>query len=275
VDAVIARMVEQAQMVWPTDDRVTAVGVSAPGPIDPFAGVITAPPNLKGWHDVPLQRRLEEKLGTKVYLGNDANVAVLAEAELGAARGYTHVVFLTISTGVGGGVLIDNRMLLGAQGFAAELGHIMLVVDGDRVSTLEKEASGTGLARQAAAALEKGTHSIILDMAEGNLNAVTGKMVGKAAAAGDKLARQIVERAGWIIGLGITTFLHSFNPQIIVIGGGVAIGTWDMLLPPMWDAIKKNAMDSSYWEQLKIVQPALGENVSLYGAAALAMRKGT
>lgn len=275
VDAVIARMVEQAQIVWPTDVRVTAVGVSAPGPIDPFAGVITAPPNLKGWHDVPLQRRLEEKLGTKVYLGNDANVAVLAETELGAARGYTHVVFLTISTGIGGGVLIDNRMLLGAQGLAAELGHIMLVLDDNRASTLEREASGTALARQAAVALEKGEKSIILDLAEGDINAVTGKMVGKAAAAGDKLAQRIVERAGWIIGLGVTTFLHSFNPQIIVIGGAVAMGNWDMLMPPLWEVIKKHAMDTSYWEQLKIVQPALGENVSLYGAAALAMRKGT
>ena len=273
-DAVIGRMVEQARAVWPTDRRVAGVGVSAPGPIDPFAGVITAPPNLKGWHNVDLRKRLEAELGTKVYVGNDANLAALAETEMGAAKGCKHVIFLTISTGVGGGVIIDGKMLLGLKGYGAELGHILMITETDHVSSLEKETSGTALARQAVAALEAGEDSIIRDMAEGNLDMVDARMVGQAAQSGDKLGRRLIIRAGRMIGLGIVTFLHTFNPQIVVIGGSVALHNWDLLTPPLWEAVKKHALDASYWEALKIVQPALGENVSLIGAATVALRQG-
>jgi glucokinase len=272
-EAVIGRIVEQAQAVWPTDARVAGIGVSAPGPVDPGAGLLTTPPNLKGWYNVPLARLLEEKLGAKTYLGNDANVAALAEHAMGAAKGYKHAVYLTVSTGIGGGVIIEDRLFVGVRGLASELGHVPILVDGERVSTLEKEASGTAIGRQAQAALERGEGSILLQMAE-SVEAVDSKLVGQAAKAGDKLALRLVKRAGWVLGLGIVGILHSFNPEIVVIGGGVAKGMWDLITPPLWEAVRAHCIGAAYWEALKIVPPAFGEDVCLVGSGVLALRKG-
>jgi glucokinase len=279
-DAVIGRMVDMARQVWPTNgDVVAGVGVSAPGPVDIQSGIITAPPNLYGWHNVPLKARLESALNVPVYLGNDANLAALAEYQMGAGRGYRHLIYITVSTGVGAGVISDEHLIVGARGFGAECGHLILVLNEggtDRVSSLEKEAAGPALARQAVAAMQAGEMSSILQLA-GSYEAVEGKHVVMAAQAGDALGLRIVRRAGWILGLGIINLLHTFNPEIVVIGGGVAQGAGELLFDPMWETIRRPnyaVLDSSYWEDLKIVGPALGEDVSLIGAAALALRKG-
>ncbi|MBO9309458.1 MAG: ROK family protein, partial [Chloroflexi bacterium] len=171
VEAVIERLVAQARAVWAKEgERVVAVGVSAPGPIDLKTGVITRPPNLAGWHNVPLRRRLEEALGVPVYLGNDANLAALAEYERGAGRGFQHVIYLTISTGVGAGIIVDGVPIVGWRGFGAEGGHLaMLVYECGqlRATTLEREVQGSAIARQAQVAIVGGRQSAILDLAGG------------------------------------------------------------------------------------------------------------
>jgi glucokinase len=135
-DAVINRMIEQVKIVWPTDGaRVAGVGISAPGPINPRTGVIVSPPNLKGWHNIPLRHMFQDRLGVETHLGNDANLAALAEAKMGAARGYQDIVFLTISTGIGSGVISDGVLLIGTKGLGAECGHLMIVVESDRASS--------------------------------------------------------------------------------------------------------------------------------------------
>lgn len=276
-EAVINRMVEQAKRVWPAPDAdvtVRAIGVSAPGPIDPIAGVITTPPNLAGWHNVPLGSVLEDRLGARVYLGNDANLAALAEYEMGAGRGRRHMIYLTISTGIGSGVIVDGQLLLGSRGLASECGHLMMVVDGGRVASLEREAAGPAIARQTVAALQSGEQSAISEMVGGDLSQVTAREVGQAAKAGDALGRRLIHRAGWMIGLGIVGMLHAFNPEIIVIGGGVAKGTGELLFTPMWEAIREHALDASFWRDLEIVPAVLGEDVCLIGAGALALRGG-
>lgn len=273
-DAVIERMVEQARAVWPEDQRVTAVGVSAPGPIDLRSGIITAPPNLKGWYNVPLVEILAEKLGTQIYLGNDANLAALAESSSGAARGTKDSIYITISTGVGVGFISNGHLITGSRGYGGEGGHIIMVADEQRVSTLEKEAAGPAIARHAAAAMDAGENTLLRELSEDNAGIVTAKMVGDAARAGDKVSRRIIERAGEMMGLGIVTFLHIFNPEIVVIGGGVAEGQWEILYPPMLAAVQKYSIDRSYWEDLQIKKAELGENVCLYGAGALAYRHG-
>ncbi len=275
LEAVIKRMIEQVKIVWPNDGtRVAGVGISAPGPVNPRTGVLVRPPNLHGWHNVPLEAIFRERLGVEIYLGNDANLAALAEATRGAARGYRDIVFLTISTGIGGGVITDGKLLIGTNGLGGECGHLIVVTEEDRVSTLEKEAAGPAIARQARAAIEKGEQSQILALAHGSLDAINAAMVGKAALAGDPLAVRLIERAGRMIGLGIVSLLHAFNPQIVVLGGGVAEGTWELLYKPMFPAIQQHALDRAYWEDLKITQATLGENVSLIGAAALAINPG-
>src|SRR5436190_13944783 len=154
-DAVIGRIFAQAEAVWPKDrSRVLGVGVSAPGPVNPKTGILVKPPNLNGWHNVPLRDLCHGRFGVETYLGNDANVAALAEAEMGAAKGYQDVLFLTISTGIGGGIISSGKMIVGAEGLGAECGHVILVVEEDRVSSLEKEAAGPAIAKQAQAAIE-------------------------------------------------------------------------------------------------------------------------
>lgn len=278
VDAVIGRMVSQARGVWAeADQEVVAVGVSAPGPVDIRSGILTRPPNLKGWHNVALKRRLQDALGVPVFLGNDANLAALAEYQRGAGKGYDHVVYITVSTGIGVGVISDGNMIVGVRGFGAEGGHLPLVIQEcgrERVTTVEKEAQGGAIANQARAILAGGEESDILAMAGGDLMNVQTRHVVEAARQSDQVGLRVITRAGKIIGLCVVSLLHLFNPEIVIIGGGVAEGAGDLLLTPVWQAIRENVLDESYYDELKIVPPLLGEDVSLVGAATLALRGG-
>ncbi len=273
-DKTLARMQDLVRSILPSDpnDHIAGIGISAPGPSNPKTGVLVAPPNLPGWHNVPLVDVLQKEFGYSTFLGNDANVAALAETARGAARGYRHVIFITISTGIGSGIISDGRLLLGKDGLAAEAGHMVLVI-GDKVTTLEKEAAGPALARRSRQLIEQGSKSMISELVNGDLSKVSGSTVGKAANEGDALALGVVKRAGWIVGLGLVSLLHLFNPEIVVIGGGVS-ALKDLLFPPMQEAIEKYCIDSAYWKDLKIKEAELGENVSLVGAAALVVTRG-
>ncbi len=271
---VIERMVKLTKSVWPTGGaQVAAVGVSAPGPIDTKRDVITTPPNLPGWHDVRLRQILSDRLGVPVYLGNDANLAALAEYEMGAGRGYQNVIYLTISTGIGSGVIIEGRPLLGSRGMGAECGHIMVVEESEPIR-LEEVAAGPAIAEYTVRALKRGEKSAILDMVNGDLEKVEAKTVGEAANAGDPLAVRMIARAGRLIGLGVVSLLHIFNPEIVIIGGSVAEGTRDLLFNPIWEMVRKYRLDPAYLDGLQIVLPKLGGDVSVIGAAAIARRKG-
>jgi glucokinase len=261
-----------AQVVPDDPDQVAGIGISAPGPLNPETGVIVAPPNLPGWTNVPLGDILKDAFHTPVYVGNDANVAALAEVSLGAAQGYQHAIYITISTGIGSGIIANDRLLLGKQGLAAEFGHIVIWVD-DHVGTLETEAAGPDMALQAANRITDGEPSIMRDMVAGKLNIIDGKIVGDAALQGDALALDIVTRSGRLIGMGIVNLLHLFNPEIIVIGGGVST-MGSILFDPMNEAIRQHAIAPDYWQDLIITAPALGEDVSIYGAAALVVTQG-
>jgi glucokinase len=273
LEATLERIKEMIRAVWPQGGRVVeGIGISAPGPLNPLTGVVVAPPNLKGWHNVPLASILRDTFGVPVYVGNDANVAGLAETVMGAARGYRHVIFITVSTGIGSGMIIDGKMLLGKVGLGAEAGHIIMLA-GDRVSTLEKEAAGPSLARKARARIEAGESSSIREIAKGDLSQISGATVGKAAQAGDPLALEIVREGGRMVGLGLVSLLHLFNPEIVVIGGGVS-NLGDLLFVPMREAIQEYCIDRAYWTDLHIERAALGENVSIFGAAALVVTQG-
>jgi glucokinase len=274
LQAVLERIKQMIREVWPQNgDTVMGVGVSAPGPLDPKTGVIVAPPNLPGWHNVPLGDILTDAFNVPVYVGNDANVAALAESLVGAAQdGYRHVIYLTQSTGVGSGIIVDGRMLLGKRGLAAEAGHMPILYDADeRVSTVELEAAGPGMARRARARIEAGESSLIVDLVEGDLTQITGSTVGKAAQQGDPLALEVVTRSARVLGLGVVSLLHLFNPEIVVIGGGVtALG--DLIFNPVRETVSKYVRDPEYI--VPIVPSVLGEDVSVFGAGALVPTKG-
>lgn len=273
LDATLATIEKLIYSVMPDDRQgLLGIGICAPGPLNPITGVVVSPPNLKGWHNVPLADILKAEFTLPVYVGNDANVAGLAEAILGAANGYRHVIYITVSTGIGSGIISDGRMLLGVEGLGAEAGHIVMIVDG-RVSTLEKESAGPALARKAVARMEAREPTSMREMVAGDMSKVSGSTVGEAAMKGDALALEIVRQGGRILGMGMTSLLHLFNPEILVFGGGVSkLG--DLLFDPMREAIKETTIDTAYWRDLKIVRAGLGENVGLIGAACLVPTRG-
>lgn len=273
LEATLQRIKNLIHKVLPEDGKPIGIGVSAPGPLHPDTGVIVAPPNLPGWHDVPLGDILREEFNVPIYVGNDANVAVLAEVMRGAAEGYRNAIYVTVSTGIGSGIIVDGRLLLGATGLGAEAGHIIMVT-GDDVSSLELQAAGPDMAEKAVKRIEAGETSIISEMVKGNLSKVDGATVGKAAHQGDSLALEVVKNCWTIIGLGMVTLLHLFNPEIIVMGGGVTTNLHNITFDPMWDAIKKHTIDDDYWKDLKIVLPELGEDVSVIGAGVLVITHG-
>lgn len=267
-DHVIGRMVNLIREVLPASENVIGIGISSPGPLNPMTGEVIDPPNLNGWTRVPLVQRLQDVLDLPVFIGNDASVAVLAEVARGAAQGAKHVIYITLSTGIGGGVLIDGRLLLGQQGYAAHIGHMSMVVDGGRITSLEKEAAGPALAQQARNAINQGRQSLIDEMVKGDLSRIDSAVIGQAAQQQDALALEIVTRAGRLVGAGVVTLLHIFNPEVVVIGGGVSkIG--DLLLQPMHEVIKEQVISQGFLENLRIEQAVLGDDVSIIGAAAL------
>ncbi len=274
LDYTLERFKAMVRAVWPTDGTtITGIGVSSPGPLNPMTGVIVAPPNLKGWHNVPLGDILKETFGVPVYVGNDANVAALAETVMGAAQGCRHVIYITVSTGIGSGMIIDGKMLLGKSGLGAEAGHIIIQSSPEQVR-LELETRGPALAMKAKARIEAGDQTMIKDLVNGDLSQISGATVGKAAQAGDPVALEIVREAGRVLGLGMVSLLHLFNPEILVFGGAVSDNLGELLFAPMRDSIQKYCIDDSYWQDLRIEQAALGENVSIFGAAALVVTKG-
>jgi glucokinase len=273
LEPTMERIKDQIRRVFPDDaSDVLGIGVSAPGPLNPETSVIVHPPNLPGWVDVPLGDILNKEFGVPVYTGNDANVAILAEAARGAAKGYRHAIYVTVSTGIGSGILVDGRLLLGRRGLAAEAGHMVMLVQ-DRVSSLENEAAGPDMAEQAVAAIQSGEKSSISDLVNNDLTQVNGATVGKAAQNGDPLALRIVERSGRLVGMGIVNLLHLFNPEIIVVGGGVT-SLGDLLFKPMRESIEAYCIDDDYWKDLIITTPDLGEDVSIVGAGTLVVTEG-
>lgn len=253
---------------------VRGIGIVAPGPLDPEAGVIVFAPNLPGWENVPLQRIVEEHFGIPTWLGNDANLAALGEHRFGAGRGIDNLIYVTVSTGIGGGIICHGRMLVGAHGFAAEVGHHTIEANGIRcncgnVGCLETVASGPAIARMAREALIAGGKSILPSLVDGQIDQITSRTVFEAAQQGDELSIGIFRRAGTYLGVGMVNLLHLFNPDMIIIGGSVS-KAGHFLFDPMWAVIRERS-HPIYWERLQIVPPQLGDDVGLLGALALAL----
>ncbi len=273
-EAVLGRIKGAIRKVLPPSDQVEAIGIVAPGPLDPWKGVILWAPNLPGWKNVPLKRILEEEFGLPTYVGNDANMAALAEQRFGAGRGVKDLIYITVSTGIGGGIIVDNRLLLGSRGFAAEVGHQTLEAHGPRcncgnIGCLEVLAAGPAIARHAVELIEGGAESLIVDLVNGDLSKVTAEEVNEAAQRGDRVAIEVFRRAGFYIGVGIVNLLYLFNPSMIIIGGSVA-KAGDLLFKPIWETVNSR-ISKIYRQGLSIVPAALGDDVGLMGAIALVL----
>ncbi|MBI2976379.1 MAG: ROK family protein [Chloroflexi bacterium] len=279
-ESVLDRVVHLVQEVLPANDgahdEVEAIAIGAPGPSNPFTGVVYNAPNLPGWVNLPLREIMQSRFNLPVELGNDANLAALAEWKFGAGRGHNDLVYLTISTGIGGGVISSGRLVVGANGLAAEMGHVVVAPDGPvcgcgQRGHLEAMASGPAIGRTARARLRGGAASSILELVDGHLKAVTAQHVGQAAKDGDPFALELLNEAGTFIGRAVADFMHIFNPSIVILGGGVAINVGELLLQPVRAAIRDRAMSDIYYINCPVTTAQLGDDVGLLGALALAL----
>jgi glucokinase len=264
----LERLIQLIDSVWPAVETVQAIGIAAPGPLDPKQGVIIAAPNITGWVDFPLKQKLEDHFNVPVILGNDANLAAYGEWRYGAGQGHHHLVYLTVSTGIGGGIINDDRLLIGLRGMAAELGHVTVLPDGPicgcgKRGHLEAMASGTAIAKWVEQELSMGAASMLPAG-----QPITTKMVAQAAHKGDALAVSALARSGRFIGQTLADYLHIFNPSIVIIGGGVS-QSGSLLMDPMRAAMCEHVLSEEYVENITLTTAALGDEAGLMGALAL------
>ncbi len=253
-----------------------ALGISAPGPLDPLRGVFWDPPNLgPSFWNVPIADRLANSLGVPAALERDTHVAILGERALGAGIGLDDLVYLTVSTGFGGAVISGGTLMRGPDGVAGELGHICVDMDGPVCGCggrghLERMTSGSGMARSAAEALQAGLDApelarIAVRIAPAPLEA---RHVSEAAAAGDPTARQIIDTARRAFAAAVVSIVDIFNPERIIVGGGIAIAWGEALLGPARELVAKTAFRVAR-ARVSIVAASLGDDVGLIGALPL------
>lgn len=280
-------MLAAALAETPEEIRATiaGIGVSAPGPINPWTGVIVNPPNLgHDFHDIPIAAELESALGLPTYLDRDTNVAALGEHAFGAARRVDDFLYLTVSTGVGGSIVTGGRLYHGPDGTAGELGHVSVELNGPRCGCggtghLEALASGVALARDARAALARGESPYLAARAAALVAAapatstdgaaeLEARDVAEGEAAGDPACAALMAHARRAFAMACAGFVNAFNPELLVIGGSIAEHQGDRLLGPARDEIRRGAFKVPA-DRVRVVPAELGADVSLAGCQPL------
>lgn len=272
VDAVVARICRVAAEVR-SEARAAglpdplAVGISAPGPLNPWTGVVAAPPNLAGWHDVPLAARIADGLELVAYLERDTNVAMRAEWLHGSAQGARTAIYITVSTGVGGGLIIDGRPVIGQDGVAGEIGHLVVDLDGPRCGCgrpghIEAIASGTALARDAGELIAADGGSRLAQLAASGAT-VDAALLARAADEGDAAAATTLDRAWAALGAVCASLVNLLNPDVIVIGGSIAEHR-----PALFDVVRSEIDRLAFdipASRVRVAPAQLKDDVSLIG----------
>ena len=268
-DTPLERLIHLLADVAPKGEEIAAIVTTAPGPLDPYAGMVFEAPNIPSWINLPLKKLLQDRFNVPVAIGNDADLAALGEWRFGAGIGHRNLIYITVSTGIGGGVIIDDKRLIGERGLGHELGHVTIIPDGPLCSCwqrghLEAVASGTAIARWVEQELSQGIPSSL------SVNRpVTAQDVALAANQGDELAKAALARSATYLGTAIADYLHIFNPSMVIIGGGVS-QSGEIFFCPLRTAMNEHVMSKKYLENLTLTASALGDEVGLMGALALA-----
>lgn len=267
-DRVIERICQGIERVM-GEEAVDGIGIACPGPLDSRSGVVLSPPNLPGWERIPLKERLEDRFQVPVCMENDANAAAWGEYLLGAGRGADPMIYITVSTGIGGGVVLDGSLYRGADTYAGEIGHMIVDPQGapcgcGRRGCLEAMASGTALARAAAEALRNGDGRI-REWSGGSLP--RAEHVFAAFREGDEVASRIIDDGIRYLAIGLANVVHLLNPRVIVIGGGVA-GAGEMFFTPLRERLS-NSLMPSFADTFELRPAELGADAGVIGAAAL------
>jgi glucokinase len=262
-------------------EKVAGIGICAPGPLNPRTGLVINPPNLPGWRNIPLARLVEEKFGLPAKVENDANAAGLAEVLFGAAVGYRDVFYVTVSTGIGTGIIINKKIYHGKNGVAGEGGHVSIDYRSPyrcgcgTLGCIEALAAGPGMVRRARVKLEQ-EHtlpSLLRELTHGHLSRITPKMIQDAGRARDPVARAIIDETGFLLGVWLAGMMTLLDPEAIVIGGGVArIGK------PLFDKIRKTipqyTINRLFASKTPLLPAKLQSNVGVFGAASLYLPAG-
>jgi len=249
--------------------ELVGVGIGSPGPLDTRTGVVLLTPNL-GWVNMPLRQRMQDGLGLRTALDNDANCAVLGEWWQGAARGTRNAIGITIGTGIGGGIIIDGRLYHGTSDIAGEIGHMTIDAHGRRCKCgndgcVEAYASGPNIALRAIEAMQSGQSSTLPAYVGGDLGRVTAQTVYEAAQAGDELAQEVVRDTARFLGAAVGSLINIFNPEAVVIMGGVT-QAGDSLFEPLQREVSRRAFKPAV-QVCRIVAGQLTGVAGVYGAA--------
>jgi len=258
------------------ETKPAAIGVSFGGPVDASTGTVRLSHHVAAWENIPLKELLEDEFGVPVGVDNDANVAALGEHRFGAGQGYDSLFYITVSTGVGGGWILNGNPWRGAGGMAGEIGHIVVDPAGPvclcgKRGCVERLASGPYMAQNAREILENQLPKhqrgeVLRGLVGDNLNLLTGQLVSEAAAAGDDLAKEVLHKAAWALGVGIGNVANLMNPQRFVLGGGVTKAGADF-----WQVVQQVARETALPEvDFEIVPALLGDDAPLWGAVAIA-----
>jgi glucokinase len=255
---------------------ILGLGIGGPGPLNSDGGVIHIAPNIPGWINAYLVKELEDELKLNVFLENDANAAALGEWWLGAGRDVDNLVLLTLGTGVGGGIIIGGEVLHGARNTAGEIGHTIIHEGGLLCSCgnrgcLEAYASARAVVKRTLSAIYRGEETLLTDLVKNKLEDITCKLVYDTAREGDSLCKQVVEETGRYLGIGIANIVNLINPEMIILGGGMA-NAGDLIFEPVRKYVREHSFTAAM-EGVKIVSAALGVNAGAIGAVAYVLKK--
>lgn len=256
---------------------IQAIGIGAPGPLDPETGVVIFAPNL-GWQDVPLKAELQARTGLPTFVDNDVNIGTLGEHAFGAAQGVQNVVGIFVGTGIGGGIILNGELFHGASKTAGEIGHIIVKAGGPRCGCgtrgcLEAIASRTAMAKQFRKAIRKnGKKSVLTKLTDGDLRVIRSGVLVKAIRAKDKVTLKVFKKATKYLGIGVGSIVNFLNPDMIVLGGGVVEALDDTFIDNIRMYAEKYALPNTL-NGVQIVRAKLGDNSGILGAAALARQR--
>ena len=250
---------------------IIGVGLGSPGLIDKKGETIIFSPNLPRWRNIPIKLLVTERFSMPCVLENDANAAAWGEKWVGAGKDVNSLVMLTLGTGIGGGIVIDNKLWRGANNVAAEIGHMIIQMDGPKCSCsnngcIEAYASATAMVRRFKELLKSGVSSSLKDSRE-----ITAKMINDAAFQGDKASLDVIEETGRYLGIALVNVMHILNPEMIVLTGGM-IGSGELLMNPIRQVTKQKAFEASY-KDTKIVFSQLGNDAGIIGAAGCLLKE--
>lgn len=277
IDEAVQQVIEKAQSAGIDPGDIVGIGIGSPGLIIAETGVVHFSPNFSDWRDVPLADYVKAKLTTldlPIFIDNDVNAMTLGELHHGAGVGLQNIVCLTLGTGVGGGVVIDGEVYHGSSNTAGELGHIVIMPDGrfcgcGNQGCLEAYAGARHIVERTVQRIDAGGKS---SLTQTKLSELTPKQISEAAGAGDELAVEILAETGRYIGIALTSIAHILNPQMAVIGGGIAEAGEKLLFEPIRAEVKKRAMDIPA-QAMQIVKAKLGNEAGVVGSAILAFKR--